>query len=666
MGQGQIMGRLRRLATKSPAYIVRRLAQEARMESERVLGPAFARSISGKRLARWGGHDNVDALWLDLAARPYPAHVQGFDRADYDKTFPGSSAQILAAADRAMAHQIDLLGTGPVHLGEDIDWLKDFKTGDRWPVAFCRSIDYVNKGRPSDVKVPWEISRLQWLLPVGQAYVLTGGDERYAQSVRAVIESWIAANPYGYSVNWSCTMEPALRLQTWTWLFHIFAKSKAWADVGFRDRFLSSLYLHGAFTEIHIERASINGNHLTADAAGLVFAGLFFRGIGSADRWAAEGWRTLNEEIVKQVHPDGVDFEASVPYHRLVAELFVMPARYRKAGGLVVEATYRDRLEAMGRFVAAYSRPDGTSPHWGDADDGRGLPLGTQSLGDHRYLCALIGDTLDDTLLIDLAPPKSDEIAWHGARQSSSGQIPLTSQSFRDGGVYILAGGNNHVFVDCGPVGLAGLGGHGHNDALSFEAWLDGQLLVADPGSYVYTADFDARNRFRSTASHNTPQVDGAEINRLHASDNLWNLHEDAKAEAVDFSFDGNSAKFVGQHFGYTRLADPVTVQRTLAIDFANARLSILDEIKCGQEHELLIPLYLAAGVEAKQFDDGYELTTAGRRFVVNATGVGWQSSIQDAFLSPSYGVTVPSKRIVWAKRAIGVEQLSLILSPVH
>ena len=70
-------------------------------------------------------------------------------------------------------------------------------------------------------------------------------------------------------------------------------------------------------------------------------------------------------------------------------------------------------------------------------------------------------------------------------------------------------------FIDCGPIGLAGRGGHGHNDALSFEAWLEGAPLVIDRGSFVYTGSFEKRNEFRSTASHNTPSVDGEEINRF-------------------------------------------------------------------------------------------------------------------------------------------------------
>ncbi len=57
-----------------------------------------------------------------------------------------------------------------------------------------RDIAYVNPRDASDVKVPWELSRLQWLMPAGQAYLLSG-DERYAEAVRAVLEDWIDAEP---------------------------------------------------------------------------------------------------------------------------------------------------------------------------------------------------------------------------------------------------------------------------------------------------------------------------------------------------------------------------------------------------------------------------------------------------------------------------------------
>ena len=76
---------------------------------------------------------------------------------------------------------------------------------------------------------------------------------------------------------------------------------------------------------------------------------------------------------------------------------------------------------------------------------------------------------------------------------------------FGDGGFFVMRNAVDHVFVDCGRIGLADRGGHGHNDCLSFEAVLDGVHLVTDCGSFVYTRSFEERNRFRSTASHNTP-----------------------------------------------------------------------------------------------------------------------------------------------------------------
>jgi len=663
MGHGQVISRLRRLATKSPRYIALRLLQEVRMESERVLAPAFARSITGKRLARWAGLDDVDALWTELSRRPYPVLTRGLDRRSYDEKYPGSSDAILGAAERAIAREINLLGTGPVRLSDEIDWLRDFKTGDRWPQQFCRSIDYVNRGRSSDVKVPWELSRLQWLLPVGQAYVLSGGDEKYAEEARDILLSWMAANPYAYSVNWCVAMESALRIQSWIWLFHVFATSTAWADPPFRERFLAMLYLHGAFTKVHIERSSINGNHLTADAAGLVFAGLFFGGIGDADHWADEGWRTLEEEILKQVHPDGVDFEASVPYHRLVAELFVLPARYRKLLGKPISPDYSMRLRNMAQFTLAYSRPDGTSPVWGDADDGRALPLGTQPLSDHRYLVGLIGDTVGDQRLLEGAHA-SDELAWHGI--SVDGKHTMTSTAFRDGGFYILANADNHVFIDCGPIGLAGLGGHGHNDVLSFEAWLAGGPLVVDPGSYVYTADFAARNRFRSTQAHNTVLIDNEEINRFYAPDNLWNLHEDAKAELVEFVVGDGHARFVGCHHGYERLPAPSSVQRIIELDFNAGALTVCDTIETNGTHEIAVSLHFAPEIQVSINADTFTLTRGEAQFTLTWEDATWHSLIAEAEVSPSYGVRLPTRKIVWKKTITGNTKFIVKIRPLQ
>src|SRR5439155_25112808 len=191
-----------------------------------------------------------------------------------------------------------------------------WKTGRRWPLRYGRRLKLAELGQPSDVKVPWEISRAQWLLPAGQAFALSG-DERFATGVRDVLADWLRGNPYALGVNWSIAMEPALRIFTWSWLLHACGRSGAWSDPEFRSSFLRGFYLHGDFVQRNIERSDVNGNHYTADAAALVVAGLTL----GVSRWSDSGWSILCHELPRQVHPDGVDFEASSAYHRLVGEL---------------------------------------------------------------------------------------------------------------------------------------------------------------------------------------------------------------------------------------------------------------------------------------------------------------------------------------------------------
>ena len=163
----------------------------------------------------------------------------------------------------------------PCTLVIPIRWNVDFKSGACWPARYFRDIPTLHTQRPSDIKVPWELSRLQWLLPAGQAYLLTA-DERFAAAARNILQQWLTANPVGRGVNWAIAMEPALRIFSWIWLFRAFAASHAWKDEGFRAQFLSTLYAHGQFVARNIERAELNGNHFTADCAALVVAGAFF------------------------------------------------------------------------------------------------------------------------------------------------------------------------------------------------------------------------------------------------------------------------------------------------------------------------------------------------------------------------------------------------------
>ena len=653
-----MLSRLRRVLRKPPLYIVERLSHELRMRSERVRGPRRARRLSAAYLARLHGFPTVDAWWQALGARPYLGQL-GPVGADYDALCPGDRERVLAAARRACDHVVDLLGSGDVHLGDRIDWHRDYKSGFVWPRRYFASLRYGNPADRSDVKFPWELSRLQWVLPLGQAYLLTR-DEKIARQARTLIESWIEANPYASSINWAVTMEVALRIVSLSWLFHAFRNADAWRDDRFRGEFLRTLYLHADFTARHLEKSDVNGNHYTANAAGLVYAGLFFGDRAGGKSWFETGWAALRAELPKQVYADGVDFEASIPYHRLVQELFLYPALYARLHGVEIPAAYRGRLVLMARYTAAYARRDGTVPLVGDADDARTLPLGGQPINDHRYLPGLSGLAFEDAELIAQFDGSRSEIFWllgpsaAAKLPDASDENPVpTSVSFPAGGYYVMRNADDHVFAICAPLGLAGRGGHSHNDCLSVDAMLGGVRLFSDCGAYLYTADYAERNRFRSTTYHNTPRVDGEEINRYVSPTLLWSLHNDALPVVREVSFSSLEDRLVLSHTGYERLASPVTPVRTLTLCHATHDLRIQDVFEGTGEHLIEVPLHLALGVTVVEGSGGRVVLGArDRTFAVTWSPADeWTLEITDGRVSPSYGVALPIRVLRWRRR---------------
>jgi uncharacterized heparinase superfamily protein len=66
---------------------------------------------------------------------------------------------------------------------------------------------------------------------------------------------------------------------------------------------------------------------------------------------------------------------------------------------------------------------------------------------------------------------------------------------------------SDHLVIDGGPHGYQN-GGHAHADALSLTFSLRRVPLLIDPGTACYTTEPALRDRFRSTALHNTLTLD--------------------------------------------------------------------------------------------------------------------------------------------------------------
>ena len=570
-------------------------------------------------------------------------------------SYPERVQATIAAAERILSHEFDLLGSGPFapvdperdpHDGyTPIDWYLDPVRQLRFPRGIRHTDWKLYEMRPgnADVKYPWELARCQHWPVLGQAFMLTG-DDRFAREIVNELDDFAAANPIGIGINFTCTMDVAIRAVNWALAMQMIRGGVEF-DAGLWRRAYRALYDTGVFIRNNLENNyEVTSNHFLSNVVGLWFLGAFFADLPAGREWLDFARQSLEREIVVQVLPDGADYESSVPYHRLVTELFLASLRLGDVRQAPLSDGYRERVRDMVAFLAAVLRPDGLMPQIGDADDGRLHVFngyGVRSPQDPRHLFGPAGAMFEDAGWARLGGDDGRwESAWWGLDSSAPAHTTApASRLFPDAGLAVMRASDRHyLLVSNGVVGTKGFGNHKHNDLLSFEYHHSGVPLVVDPGSYVYTSDFAARNRFRSTASHSTLQVDGQEQNELKP-EWIFRMFETSHAEHIAFTETSEHVEYVGRHHGYARFDPAVTHERTLRLSKPDGALTIVDRVTGCGGHNLRWHFHLAPGVEAIAVRPGVVELAAGDCRWVFRMHEALTISIGTGAYSSSYGV---------------------------
>ncbi len=601
---------------------------------------------------------------------PFEEALVAIDSTDDSET---TKAATVAAADRACAHIFDFLGSGPTELGSKIDWSRDFKSGQVWEKRPSPEVPIMVLSDESDIKVPWELSRFQHLVPLGQAYRFSN-DERYASEFVDQIDDWLSENPIGFGVNWACTMDVAIRAVNWVWAWKLFQDSPT-IDDSFWLRFIHALYMHGRFIRANLEWVPVRHNHYLSDITGLTYLGIVFRQTDEGSKWLDLAVRELEREIRHQVYEDGVDHEGSIPYHRLVLELFLSSTLLLRINGVALSDTFMERLEKMMEFTKAYTKPDGTVPLFGDADDGRLHILSEETrlnINDHRYLLA-VGAVLFERPDFKAAAGRFWTEAWWllgpAGRDSFADLGPESgvreSIAFPEGGFFFLRDRDHYCAVDCGPVGLRGGGGHGHNDALSFEIYFGGRTFITDSGTYVYSADAQARNSFRATRAHNVIGIDGQEMAELGEGYDLWTIADQAKASSDGWESGEDYDHFSGRHLGYSRLPGGPIHHREVYF-FKRLGVWLLKDVVKGEGgHSLETFFHLPfrdVRIDQSQLAAYTELSEKNLAILPLETD-GLSIEREESWFSPSYGVRLEATTVIYSNRTqLPWEQTTLLM----
>ena len=468
-----------------------------------------------------------------------------------------------------------------------IDWTKDFKSDFRWDSrVYYKDIKLDSK----DVKFPLELSRFQHLFQLSLA-----GD---IKEVISQILDFIAFQPPYFGPCWFFAMDVGIRAANWSLAISILKNTGFEIDSKEIKKILSSsLYDHLNFVFNNLEKVVKVTNHYLADVAAGFILSLFINKKNKKKFFLRE----LKNEIKKQFYDDGTNFEASTCYHRLCLELVFYPCFF---GVINDESFVGDNFVQIGEKIfgieyikALYQifdsflyliKPNELMPQIGDNDSGQFIKLYPRDVLDMRYILAIgsvffkeskwkireffkeENDLAEVKILFgDYGVKIWKALEWNEIKN-------VKSKVFYDSGWFVIRNNLDYAIISCGPNGQDGKGGHAHNDKLSFELFL-GEDKIVDPGSYLYTSNKIERNKFRSTAFHNTVRIDNNEQNDIDENQ-LFYLIDNSMAKCIKFEETNNKIIFTGEHYGYQSLIDAVAHRRTFIYYKKERKIGIIDE----------------------------------------------------------------------------------------
>lgn len=564
-----------------------------------------------------------------------------------------------------------------------INWQLDFKSNYNWDLSQLSSeIEFGNKENV-DIKVPWELARFNYLIPLSYYYQYSLDDsikQKIIKEFRNQILDFIAFNPPEFGVNWINSMEAGIRAVNWIIAYDILKQAGVDFDEDFKTTFFESIYNHYRFVIYNLEWSSgMRGNHYFTNVVCLLILSSYLPVNEFTSKILLFSVQELVEELFYQFNGDGGNFEASTYYHCFVVEmllyglLFILklaeekiqfiknlkPVRItsekrikknKKSKYKITDTNiefsndFWKRIIKIIEFTDRILLEDGKTINIGDADSGRFLKFTNDDFIWLKSLCSQVflqdidinGNSVQ---LIEnyIFKEVSDKIRFKAnhLRLNISEENRFIS-SFNDFGLYILQNQYFRLFFRCGSIGQRGKGGHSHNDQLSIILLLNDFPVFVDTGTYVYTGNHKMRNLFRSTEMHNTLSINGLEQNRWNAGnkDELFWMKDTSKAELIEISM----KKIAGVHYGYGDITERIIILNDLVI---------LGQDFCSLEYEKKINFHLNPLIEDIKSISNNVVEFVSKENKIRISTDDGLICVQESLYSPEYGVIKTNKKVV-------------------
>lgn len=321
----------------------------------------------------------------------------------------------------------------------------------------------------------------------------------------------------------------------------------------FQNKVYDEIYREYRYIERHLERYLL-GNHYFENIKALVIASCLFQ----EDENCARYFRLLRKEIGEQILSDGMHFELSPMYHKIILEDLLRIGKLPDIEGTdtgVLQITVEKMVAAMNTLEEGFNR----TPLFNDAGD-------------------------------NVAKSKED-------LQQAAKEIfhvrPRKKDCLPEAGYYRFENHNVAVLFDAGEIGPDYMPGHGHCDCLSYELAYRGEPFIVNAGTFQYQGR--ERSWYRSTAAHNTLQVENRE------QSDVWGEHRVAgRIRNVNCDFGDNFAR--GQCVTYQ--GDKLYRE----ISLKNHVLQVKDRVVTACDGKIMSYIHIAPSFAVDRKNDGIEI----------------------------------------------------------
>lgn len=337
----------------------------------------------------------------------------------------------------------------------------------------------------------YNLHYFEYLYKVGFHHFNDDKNPKYYEKYKESVVNWIDNNPCPYGDGWH-PYTISLRITNWISTYGIFI-DEINNDISFRDQIVESLYTQYSYLQKNLEK-DVLGNHYFENIKALIIGSIFFVEEHVKSKFIKELLEQLNEQILE----DGMHFELTPMYHKIILEDLIKITVWLKNES--VNAKLTEYIKKMIDVMYSFEEGFGKTPAFNDSADGISK----------SYVC-----------LLETCKQEFD-------------LIPKYIDSFEDSGYYIIKNNQYKLIFDCGEICPSYLPAHGHCDALSYELSIGGCPILVNSGTYQYE-DGEWRNYFRKTKAHNTVMVDDREQSQFWGSFRVANRISDVKRNRFNY-----------------------------------------------------------------------------------------------------------------------------------